>query len=470
MLKTITVKEAVADQWDVIIAGSSFAAMFFLHGLPPGTRTLIVEKGAFLPHSVQVELDDRPRETYAMDNRSGRRKEWVAHTMFGGNSNCWWGQVPRFHPNDFRLAERYGVGASWPVNYDMLEPLYDEVEDVMEVAGGDVGHILPRSRAYRFPAHPLSRSDQACIAARPDIWVPVSTARANGGSRATCCANGVCTLCPIDAKFTVQNGIGAFARDEVRLLTDAEARAVDITAGRASGLVVRHAGTEHRLVASTIAVATNAINNAAILLRSGLTTDALGRYLHEQDALDVVMDVAQPSYFGGSSITGHCYGFYDGPHRSKAAAVLIENYNAPNELRLEPGRWTDRMRLKLIAEDLPDARNRVTLAEDGEPHVTWHGHTAYAQAGIQRAYDNLQSILPFEIERIVHTRQAITESHIQGTHRMGSDPATSVVNKTCECHDVRGLYALGAGVFPTSAPANPTLTLSALSLNAARSL
>ncbi|NKB26710.1 MAG: hypothetical protein GKR99_03770 [Rhodobacteraceae bacterium] len=53
---------------------------------------------------------------------------------------------------------------------------------------------------------------------------------------------------------------------------------------------------------------------------------------------------------------------------------------------------------------------------------------------------------------------------------MGSDPAESVVNRSLQCHSVSGLYALGAGAFPTSGVANPTLTLSALSLLAGRSV
>jgi choline dehydrogenase-like flavoprotein len=47
---------------------------------------------------------------------------------------------------------------------------------------------------------------------------------------------------------------------------------------------------------------------------------------------------------------------------------------------------------------------------------------------------------------------------------MGSDPASSVVDKYLVHHHIRNLVVLGSSVFPTSSPANPTLTLSALSL------
>ena len=84
--------------------------------------------------------------------------------------------------------------------------------------------ILPRSTPFPHSPHAMSRSDAACREAFPGLWVPVPTARANGGSRPTCCANGVCRLCPVDAKFTVFNGIDRFTRAGVRLLTGAEVR------------------------------------------------------------------------------------------------------------------------------------------------------------------------------------------------------------------------------------------------------
>jgi glucose dehydrogenase len=53
-----------------------------------------------------------------------------------------------------------------------------------------------------------------------------------------------------------------------------------------------------------------------------------------------------------------------------------------------------------------------------------------------------------------------------GTCRMGSDAATSVVNKFGECHAHPGLYVVGASTFPTGSATNPALTLSALALMA----
>jgi len=54
--------------------------------------------------------------------------------------------------------------------------------------------------------------------------------------------------------------------------------------------------------------------------------------------------------------------------------------------------------------------------------------------------------------------------HHMGTCRMGDNPRTSVVDRNLRVHGTRNLFVAGSSVFVTSGSANPTLTLSALSL------
>ena len=68
---------------------------------------------------------------------------------------------------------------------------------------------------------------------------------------------------------------------------------------------------------------------------------------------------------------------------------------------------------------------------------------------------------------IQHRPVAEGAGHIIGTARMGNDPKTSVVDRDLRSHDHPNLFILGSAVFPTSATANPTLTIAALSLRAA---
>jgi choline dehydrogenase-like flavoprotein len=467
-MESISIAQAASRKWDVVVAGSSFASMFFVHALPTKFDVLIVEKGRIRDHQDLLRNGEEPFEHISQTNTSPFPKRWTATALFGGNSNCWWGQTPRFHPDDFATKTRFGIGEDWLLSYDDLESLYSEVEVIMEVAGGGSEHILRRSRSFPFPPHAPSRSDQA-LRAMSRNWVPAPSARSNGGSRSHCCASGVCRRCPVNAKFTIVNSLDRFERPGVALLLNTEVRSLRIEAGTARAAVLRQGVREHEIRGDLFGLGANAIFNSAIMLRSGMTAPALGRYIHEQLSRRATVDVAIPNYFGGTSITGHGYHFYHSAPRDKVAAVLIENFNAPVNLRPLRKRWTERLELKFFAEDLPNEENRVILEKD-EPHVQWTGHSKYAELGLERALASVADILPAPIEDMFVEGYQATQNHILGTTRMGKDLATGVVDRGLKCHEVRNLLALGAGAFPSCSPANPTLTLCALSLHAARSL
>lgn len=57
--------------------------------------------------------------------------------------------------------------------------------------------------------------------------------------------------------------------------------------------------------------------------------------------------------------------------------------------------------------------------------------------------------------------------HLMGTYRMGSDRSKSVVDKDQRSWDHPNLFLVGDGVFPTTGTANPTLTITALTFQAA---
>ena len=57
--------------------------------------------------------------------------------------------------------------------------------------------------------------------------------------------------------------------------------------------------------------------------------------------------------------------------------------------------------------------------------------------------------------------------HIMGTTRMGKEGEDRAVDAQCRSADHPNLYIVGSSVFVTSAVANPTLTIAAISLRAA---
>jgi choline dehydrogenase-like flavoprotein len=63
-----------------------------------------------------------------------------------------------------------------------------------------------------------------------------------------------------------------------------------------------------------------------------------------------------------------------------------------------------------------------------------------------------------------------TAAHIMGTLLTGEDPSDSVVDRWGRAHEVPNLWIVGSSVFPTSATANPTLTIAALTLRTAAAI
>ena len=61
-------------------------------------------------------------------------------------------------------------------------------------------------------------------------------------------------------------------------------------------------------------------------------------------------------------------------------------------------------------------------------------------------------------------------SHDVGCVRMGADPKTSVLNGSNQAHEIKNLFVVDGGCFPTFPEKNPTLTIVALAIRAAESI
>ena len=194
----------------------------------------------------------------------------------------------------------------------------------------------------------------------------------------------------------------------------------------------------------------------------------MGKYLNEQVSLSVEVDLDGVDNFQGStSITGHGYMLYDTKSRGDYAGALIETFSIP-EIRLDSGRWQQRLHLKFIFENEPIETNQVKFdAGDPEkPLTVFSAHSSFAPKAIDRLPDQLDKILaPLPIQDMrLAPEPNNTESHILGTTVMGHDPEHSVLDRHQVHHNVRNLLVLGGGSFPSAPPANPTLTIAALSL------
>jgi choline dehydrogenase-like flavoprotein len=468
------------------MVGSSFAATFFLRKYlskaPATAKVLVLERGHLFPHAERVKERRGEQTPYAKLNPDWHQtqqtivnatpdKRWIYTLGFGGSSNCWFGCTPRFLPNDFRMKTIYGIGNDWPVQYEELEPYYTETEELMSISG-PAETPFPKADAYPQPPHLFTDVDRLLKQQYKELYInqPTARARVAANGRNACCASAVCSVCPVNAKFTIENsGMGVYEDPRVEILYGAQVYSLELSQDRARKIYFKQNGQEQSVTAEVFALGANSIFNAHILLNAGDKNPLTGKGLGEQVGLDARVYLKDLQNVGGSTwVNANGYMLYDGDYRREHAACLMESSNHPF-IRLERGKWRNIASFRMIFEDLPDPGNFVATSDDLlKPLVSYAGPTAYALKGIERMKQKLPEVLDcLPVEKIEYEEPHNSEAHILGTTRMSLDPGEGVVDKHLRHHQYRNLFVLGSGTFTTFTPANPTLTLSALSLYAA---
>jgi choline dehydrogenase-like flavoprotein len=464
--------------FDVVVIGSGFGSLFFVEGYlrkHPAARILMLERGSKNTHAWQLEQRKNsnipPESTF---RKPEAHKVWNFTVGLGGGTNCWYAQTPRFHPNDFKVRSLYGVSQDWPLSYVDLESYYVAAARKMLVAGSDdMAKILPRSAPFPLPPHVATSVDRVMSEAQPQFHFPIATARASiaTGERGRCCSTARCSLCPVDAKFTFENGFrNLLSHPTLEIRTECEVTHLEAGNGTVSGVRYRNAGREYSASGDLVVLGANAIHSPAILLRSGIDHPLTGVGINEQAGYyaEALLD-GLDNLDGGTITTALNYMLYDGEFRKEHASALIYFENRwPFGLRKEYGRWRQLVPLIVAVEDLPQESNRVTVDADDMPNVSHAQISDYAQKGIDRSFELLGKVLaPLPVERIELVETRPTESHIQGSLRMGHERTTSVIDARHIHHDVRNLVIVGSSVFPSCPAANPSLSVAALSLRCA---
>ena len=476
------------EKYDLVLAGTSFASTFFLkrylEKASPQARVLVLERGKMLPHAQRLAyarnqqygmnsfISSLAQQNPTFDNTQSS-KPWIFDPNFGGSSNCWTGCTPRFMPNDFSLRSVYGIGRDWPLSYANLEDYYCQAEDFMQISG-PAETPYPMSRPYPLPPHALSTTDKIMQEHYGPLYISQPTARASRatGNRSTCCTTAICHLCPVNAKFTIENAfLQLYSDPRVNIQYDSQVFALDLNNDKVNGVFYAQDGVEKKAEGEVVALGTNALFNSHILLNSGDQHPLTGKGLSEQVGIYAYVYLDGMDNVGGSStITSNGFMWYDGPHRKERAACIIENHNDPF-IRNEKGKWRQMMKLKFVFEDLPQDDNLVSVSKKSKylPVAEYKNYSAYTQKGIDYLHGNIEKLFSFlPVEKIdLDDFIQPTEAHILGTVRMGKTIKEGVVDHKLTHHQYRNLFVLGGSAFPTITPSNPSLTISALSLRAA---
>jgi choline dehydrogenase-like flavoprotein len=137
----------------------------------------------------------------------------------------------------------------------------------------------------------------------------------------------------------------------------------------------------------------------------------------------------------------------------------------------EMGRYIHTTGLKIVGERMPQERNRVTLAEERDALGVPIARVSYSRCDNDRRMERHALAFMRRVLEAAGVQELWDETddtcHLAGTARMGSDPATSVVDADCRSWDIPNLWVCDGSVFPTIGGVNPSLTIQALACRTA---
>lgn len=520
--------------------------------MPRGPDTVKLLPGR--PHTAGYIVQNGPLE---LDSTYTR--------VVGGTTRHWEGKALRMLPEDFTMRTQHGQGLDWPISYDSLLPYYARAEAELGVSADveDQRYLGIRFEpGYVYPMRkiPVSYLDQViarrvdgaevvidgesfCMAVRstpqarngapnPDYdhgkgYVAasaVSTHQDEMGQR--CQGNNNCVpICPVQAKYDARRTlVKALESGRVHLLpqTVASRVVIDPDNGRVTGIEYQayHDLSSPQHVTGTVrgrvfVLATNAVENARLMLASGLPgrSGLVGRNL--MDHAYLLTWALMPEVVGtwrGSQCTSGIEDLRGGTFRRRQAAfragihndgwgwatgapytdllALVDDQNKFG-MALQRGlvdRLSRQLLLDFMVEVLPDPANRITVDPDHRdqlgnmrPVMSYRLNdyvldgVAFARQLSRRIYQRLgaedhTTYSPLEPGWVDYQGKGYVirgGNHWAGTHLMGSSASNSVVDHTQRSWDHENLYLAGSGSMPSIGTANTTLTLSALCLRSA---
>jgi choline dehydrogenase-like flavoprotein len=468
------------------------------------------------------ELDGEP-----YTQADGTTFDWFRARMLGGRTNHWGRISLRFGPDDFRRRGIDGLGDDWPIGYDDLKPYYDKLDQLVGIFGSienlpnepdGIFQPPPQPRCYEhLIKQAADRLKITCIPSRLSIL----TKPLNG--RPACHYCGQCGRgCATHSNFSSPSVLlpPALSTGRLRILTNAMAREV-VTDDRGLASGVSYVNTKDRhdytVRARIVVLAASACETARLLLNSrsarfpdGLANSSgvVGRYLTDSTGLTVtgyIPKLANGIPHNEDGVGGaHLYmpwwldnrkldfprGYHielGGGRRPPAFGFMsgIQRYNGVGgygrSLKEDYRKFYGAtVRFDGRGEMVPNADTYCEI----DPHVVdTYGipvlrfHFKFTDHEYRQA-KHMQETFRTIIDEMGGTPLSEMPSrdsgyglenggriiHEVGATRMGADPTTSVVNATCQAHDVKNLFITDGGPFVSNADKNVTWTILALAM------
>ena len=415
------------------------------------------------------------------------------------------------------LLQGGAVGGGTTVNWMMtLRPPDEVLDEWSRLAGISAKDLAPHFDRVGEEIHARTPPDDAHSPSNRAILVG---ARALGWSAKTgmmnakgCVQAGTCSMgCRYEAK---QGGLvtylpKAFASG-ARLFSGARVDRIEVTGGSSAPLKRVHAEIHEprsgqlrgrlTIESPVVVLAAGAVGTPVILQRSGLGGGGVGRYLrlhpttavlglHEREmySLAGIPQTALCDEFLQRDANGHGFWIESCPLQPALASAALQGFGREHRRFMQ--------RLRHIAPFIALVRDgsgtqasmgSVSLGRSGRVRIN-HRLTPLDRENLRRGIEaaaRLQLAAGADEALSLHTpmiratnedglramreapvnpnRVALFSAHVNGTCRLGTNPATSGCSPTGERHGVRGLYVMDGSLLPTAPGVNPQWVIMAV--------
>ncbi|MBW3570444.1 MAG: GMC family oxidoreductase N-terminal domain-containing protein [Gemmatimonadetes bacterium] len=463
-----------------------------------GHEVVLLEEGAFWRQGEFTEGEARLAHRLYADG-GARATDDLAHPLLqgravGGGTTVNW--LAMLRTPDWVLDEWTAAHGAVGMRPADLAPVFDRIEDETHTrVVPDDAHsppnrlLLQGARALGWSASPLSINARGCVR---------------------------CGMCGLGCGYGARRGaadvyVPAALAAGARLFADVRAERIEL-AERGGGAPLKrvHASILDResgaprgrltVEAPVVVLAGGAIGTPTLLQRSGMggggvgsflrlhpTTSVFGRYDDEmQGGAGIPLSAVCDEFMRGSD--GYGFWIETPPFYPSLSAAVIPGFGLPHREVMEAlprlpsmmvlvrdgaerGRSSGsvtvdrggrvRVRYRLGATDRSrmlrgmDAAARIMFASGASEVFTLHTHACRMRSPAELGAMALRPAGPNQL--------GVLSSHVNGTCRIGTDPASSGCTPDGERHGVPGVYVADGSLVPTAPGVNPQETIMALS-------
>jgi choline dehydrogenase-like flavoprotein len=315
--------------------------------------------------------------------------------------------------------------------------------------------------------------------------------------------------CAIGAKqSTTKTWLADAQAKGARILTGTRAERVRIEAGRATGVeAVSKGGHRVSVKCKAVVVACGAIHTAALLLRSGLDNEHIGRHLH----LHPVSNICGIFEEEIRPWEGTMQAIYSDEFRRMTGnyGVKFETTALQPVIAMAPLPWRNPEQSRGLMEKFANTSaigillrdrfgGRVKIDSEGNP-VSHYSLSEFDRAHLRRGFLGAAQILQAAGAKTIYSphakhcsyepgrrgsietfeqemdragwdngQLALFSFHIMGTARLGDSPKTSATTPDGETWEVKNLFVMDGASFPSASGVNPMVSIEAIARRNAR--